>query len=136
MLAVGTDAGPPGLRPPRLRHTYATRLREGGADLAQIQALMVHSSLETSARCFRAGTTEQAEVVDRIFTWPCTHLGRASEHATHSTLCSPPGGSGHVSVPRVRQRAGGGRRAGATAVDRAGQAVSLWRRSPRRTSST
>ncbi|MEV4899137.1 tyrosine-type recombinase/integrase, partial [Nonomuraea sp. NPDC055795] len=67
LLAVGADAGLPGLRPHRLRHTYATRLREGGADLAQIQALMGHSSLETSARYFRAGTTEQAEVVDRVF---------------------------------------------------------------------
>lgn len=67
VLAVGTDAGMPGLRPHRLRHTFATRLRHGGADPAQIQALLGHASLDTTARYFRAGTTEQAELVDRIF---------------------------------------------------------------------
>jgi integrase/recombinase XerC len=67
VLAVGEDAGITGLRPHRLRHTYATRLREGGADLAQIQALMGHASLETTARYFRAGAAERAAVVDRVF---------------------------------------------------------------------
>ncbi|PRX45318.1 integrase/recombinase XerC [Nonomuraea fuscirosea] len=67
VLAVGTDAKHPGLRPHRLRHTYATRLREGGADVAQVQALLGHASLDTSARYFRAGTAEQAAVVDRVF---------------------------------------------------------------------
>lgn len=67
VLAVGDDAGIPGLRPHRLRHTYATRLREGGADLAQIQALMGHASLDTTARYFRAGAAERAAVVDRVF---------------------------------------------------------------------
>ncbi|MFI6300141.1 tyrosine-type recombinase/integrase [Nonomuraea sp. NPDC050790] len=68
VLAVGDSAGLTGRRPHRLSHTYATRLREGGADLAQIQALLGHASLDTSARYFRAGTTEQAEIVERIFT--------------------------------------------------------------------
>ncbi|MFI6792052.1 tyrosine-type recombinase/integrase [Nonomuraea sp. NPDC050383] len=67
VLAVGDDAKLPGLRPHRLRHTYATRLREGGADVAQVQALLGHASLDTSARYFRAGTAEQAAVVDRVF---------------------------------------------------------------------
>jgi integrase/recombinase XerC len=67
ILAVGEDAGIPGLRPHRLRHTYATRLRQGGADPAQIQALLGQASIETAARYFRAGTTEQAAAVDRVF---------------------------------------------------------------------
>jgi integrase/recombinase XerC len=67
VLAVGEDAGLPGLRPHRLRHTYATRLRQGGADPAQVQALLGQASIETAARYFRAGTAEQAAVVDRTF---------------------------------------------------------------------
>lgn len=67
VLAVGAAAGVPGLRPHRLRHTYATRLRQGGADPAQVQALLGHASLDTTARYFRAGAGEQADVVDRIF---------------------------------------------------------------------
>ncbi|TDD16620.1 tyrosine-type recombinase/integrase [Nonomuraea diastatica] len=66
VAAVGADAKLPGLRPHRLRHTYATRLREGGADVAQVQALLGHASLDTSPRYFRAGTAEQAAVVDRV----------------------------------------------------------------------
>ncbi|WP_425434782.1 tyrosine-type recombinase/integrase [Nonomuraea jiangxiensis] len=38
--AVGDNAKLPGLRPHRLRHTYATRLREAGA---QVQALLGHA---------------------------------------------------------------------------------------------
>lgn len=65
VLATGNAACIPGLRPHRLRHTYATRLRESGADVAQIQHLMGHVSVDTTARYFRAGATEIAEVVDR-----------------------------------------------------------------------
>ncbi|WP_436799088.1 tyrosine-type recombinase/integrase [Micromonospora fulviviridis] len=67
VLAVGAGVGLPGLRPHRLRHTYATRLRQGGADPAQVQALLGHASLDTTARYFRAGAAEQAAVVERIF---------------------------------------------------------------------
>jgi integrase/recombinase XerC len=35
VLAAGADAGIKGLRPHRCRHTFATRLRQGGADPAQ-----------------------------------------------------------------------------------------------------
>jgi site-specific recombinase XerD len=66
VLAVGRDAGVAGLRPHRLRHTYATRLREGGADPAQIQALLGHAAIESSARYFRASDAEVAELVDRV----------------------------------------------------------------------
>ncbi len=67
VLAVGAAAVLPGLRPHRLRHTYATRLRQGGADPAQVQALLGHGSIESTARYFRAGAAEQAVVVERIF---------------------------------------------------------------------
>jgi site-specific recombinase XerD len=67
VLAVGADAGLPRLRPHRLRHTYATRLRENGADPAQIQALMGHASIETTQRYFRASAEEIAQLVERVF---------------------------------------------------------------------
>jgi integrase len=67
VLAVGEDAAIPGLRPHRLRHTYATRLRQGGADPAQVQALLGQASIETAARYFRAGRAEQAAIVDHVF---------------------------------------------------------------------
>jgi integrase len=67
VLAIGTDAGLTGLRPHQIRHTYATRLRQGGADPAQIQALLGHASLDSSARYFRAGAAEVAAVVERVF---------------------------------------------------------------------
>ncbi|SEP46487.1 tyrosine-type recombinase/integrase [Amycolatopsis saalfeldensis] len=67
VLAVGKDAGFPGLRPHRLRHTYGTRLRQNGADVAQVQALLNHASIETSARYFRAGRAEQTAVVEATF---------------------------------------------------------------------
>jgi integrase len=67
VVTVGQAAGIQGLRPHRLRHTYATRLRQGGADPAQIQALLGHASLETTARYFRAGAAEQAAIVEEVF---------------------------------------------------------------------
>ena len=67
VLAVGADAGIPGLRPHRCRHTFAARLRQGGADVAQVQALLGHASLDTSARYFRAGTAETTAVIERVF---------------------------------------------------------------------
>ena len=67
VLAAGEDAGIPGLRPHRARHTFASRLRQGGADPAQVQALLGHASIDTAARYFRAGSAENAEVVERVF---------------------------------------------------------------------
>jgi integrase len=67
VLAAGADAGIPGLRPHRCRHTFATRLRQGGADPAQVQALLGHASIDTAARYFRSGSAENAAVIERIF---------------------------------------------------------------------
>jgi len=65
VLAAG--AGIPGLRPHRCRHTFGTRLRQAGADPAQVQALLGHASVDTAARYFRAGSAENAAVIERIF---------------------------------------------------------------------
>lgn len=54
-------------RPHRLRRTFATRFRQGGADPAQVQALLGHASLDTPARYFRAGPAETAAVIERVF---------------------------------------------------------------------
>ena len=67
VLAAGAGAGIPGLRPHRCRHTFGTRLRQGGADPAQVQALLGHVSLDTAARYFRSGSAENAAVIERIF---------------------------------------------------------------------
>lgn len=67
VLAAGEAARIPGLRPHRLRHTFATRLRQAGADPAQIQALLGHASIQTAARYFRAGPDETAAVIGRVF---------------------------------------------------------------------
>lgn len=67
VLAVGTAARITGLRPHRLRRTGATRLRHSGAASAQIQAILGHVSLDTSARFFRAGTAETTAAIERTF---------------------------------------------------------------------
>ena len=55
------------MAPHRLRHTNATRLRQGGVDPAHVQALLGHASLDTTGRYFWAGTVEQAAVVEAVF---------------------------------------------------------------------
>ncbi|MFD1939581.1 MULTISPECIES: tyrosine-type recombinase/integrase [Nonomuraea] len=67
VLAAGEEAGLKGVRPHDLRHTYATRLRQEGADPAQVQALLGHAKLDTTARYFRAGQAELEAVVERVF---------------------------------------------------------------------
>jgi integrase len=67
VLAADADAGIKGLRSHRCRHTFATRLRQGGADPAQVQAMLGHASVDTAARYFRAGSAENAAVIERVF---------------------------------------------------------------------
>jgi integrase len=67
VLTAGNAAGIKGLRPHRCRHTFATRLRQGGADPAQVQAMLGHASIDTSARYFRSGLAENAAVIERVF---------------------------------------------------------------------
>ena len=49
------------------RHTFTTTSCQGGADPAQIQALLGHASIDTAARYFRSGSAENAAVIERIF---------------------------------------------------------------------
>ncbi|GIH25905.1 tyrosine recombinase XerD [Acrocarpospora phusangensis] len=51
--SCGTAAGLAGLRPYTLRHTFATRLREQGADPADIKELLGNKSLGSAVRYFR-----------------------------------------------------------------------------------
>ena len=67
VLAAGADVGIPGLRLYCCRHTFGTRLRQGGADPVQVQALLGHVSVDTAARYFCSGPAENAAVIERIF---------------------------------------------------------------------
>ena len=69
VLAVGANAGIKGLRPHRCRHTFATRLRQGGAGPAQVQAMLGRASIDAAARYFAiiTGSAENAAVIERIF---------------------------------------------------------------------
>ncbi|MBV8541026.1 MAG: hypothetical protein JO364_08770 [Pseudonocardiales bacterium] len=40
---------------------------QGGADVAQVQALLGHASLDTASRYFRAGSAETAAIVEAVF---------------------------------------------------------------------
>ncbi|MFI6485107.1 tyrosine-type recombinase/integrase [Nonomuraea sp. NPDC050663] len=89
VLAVGADAGLSGLRPHVLRHTYATRMRECGADMAQIKELMGHASLETTARYFRAGRAEVAAAVERVSSSSRPAQGSTPIEEEKESRCQP-----------------------------------------------
>ena len=52
--------------PHKLRHTYATRLLESGAELVDIQALLGHVSLSTTQIYTHVGEDRMADVVSRL----------------------------------------------------------------------
>ncbi len=64
-LSIKVGITKPG--PHRCRHTFGTRLRQGGADIAQVQALMGHANIETTAIYFQADNNEQTAVIEAVF---------------------------------------------------------------------
>jgi integrase/recombinase XerD len=52
--------------PHKLRHTYATRLLESGAQLVDIQALLGHVNLSTTQIYTHVGEDRMADVVSRL----------------------------------------------------------------------
>ncbi len=54
------------ITPHKLRHTYATRLLESGADLLDIQALLGHVNLETTQIYTHVSSERMAAVVARL----------------------------------------------------------------------
>lgn len=54
------------ITPHKLRHTYATRLLEAGAELVDIQALLEHVNLATTQTCTHMSDERMADVVSGL----------------------------------------------------------------------
>jgi integrase len=65
-VTSGLPGLPPGIRPYDLRHTIATALRRAGADLADVQAHLGHSSPRMTQRYAPYDATKLTEALRRI----------------------------------------------------------------------
>ena len=72
-LLVRKAGLPAGITPHTMRHTYATELLEGGADLRSVQELLGHSSLSTTQIYTQV---DREHIREEYFTaHPRAHLG-------------------------------------------------------------
>jgi site-specific recombinase XerD len=53
------------LSPHVLRHSYATHLLKGGADVRQVQELLGHAQLDSTMRYTRVAVSDLAKVIER-----------------------------------------------------------------------
>jgi integrase/recombinase XerD len=96
------DAGVPFFNPYRLRHTWATTLRAGGLDLADVQELIGHTSARTTERYAMVATHKiwgAVSVLDSAYTKARSNIDRQRAATPLQTPTSSP-----AAYPRRRSR--------------------------------
>jgi integrase len=69
--------------PYKLRHSFATRMRRAGADLADVQALLGHKSPKTTARYAEVSVDKLVTAVQRMeLSWNEARGDRSSQKGT------------------------------------------------------